>query len=62
MVTINELKVDQFMQDLRKNIIRDLKSDGIRGVPFAQIAYRALDTEQAEKDILDKEKIRRERL
>ncbi|PON60081.1 hypothetical protein PanWU01x14_155950 [Parasponia andersonii] len=61
MVATNELKVDQFMQGLRKTIVRDLKSGGIRGVPFAQIADRALDTEQAEKDVLDEENIRRER-
>ncbi|PON33435.1 hypothetical protein PanWU01x14_352840, partial [Parasponia andersonii] len=54
--------VDQFMQGLRKTIVRDLKSGGIRGVPFAQIADRALDVEQAEKDVLNEEKIRRERL
>ena len=61
MVATNELKVDQFMQGLRKTIVRDLKSGGIRGVPFAQIADRALDAEQAERDVLDEEKIRRER-
>ncbi|PON87707.1 hypothetical protein TorRG33x02_165510 [Trema orientale] len=61
MVATNELKVDQFMQDLIKTIVRDLKSDGIRGVPFAQIVDRALDTEQEEKDVLDEEKIRRKR-
>ena len=61
MVATNELKVDQFMQGLRKTIVRDLKSGGIRGIPFAQFADRALDVEQAEKDVLDEEKIRRER-
>ena len=38
-----------------------MKSGGIRGVPFAQSADRALDAEQAERDVLDEEKIRRER-
>ncbi|PON50125.1 hypothetical protein PanWU01x14_225670 [Parasponia andersonii] len=37
-------------------------ASGIRGVPFAQIADRALDAEQAEKDVLDEEKVKRERL
>ena len=54
MVATNELKVDQFMQGLRKTIVRDLKSGGIRGIPFAQIADRALDAEQAEKDAKEK--------
>ena len=41
--------------------MRDLKSSGIKGIPFAEIADRALDVEQAEKDILDVEKVLRER-
>ena len=43
--------------------MRDLNADGIKGVPFAEIADRALKAEQAEKDILDEERaIRRDRL
>ena len=61
MVATNELKVDQFIQGLKKTIVRDLKAGGIKGVPYDKIADRALEVEQAEKDILDKEIAIRER-
>ena len=61
MVATNELKVDQFIQDLKKTIVRDPKAGGIKGVPFAEIVDRALEAEQAEKDILDEERAIRER-
>ena len=41
--------------------MRDLKAGRIKGVPFAKIADRALEVEQAEKDILDEERAIRER-
>ena len=41
--------------------MRDLKVGRIKGVPFAKIADRALEVEQAEKDILDEERAIRER-
>ena len=58
MVPTNELKVDQFIQGLKKTIVRDLKASGIKGVLFAEIADRVL---KAEKDILDEERAIRER-
>ena len=58
MVATNELKVDQFIQGLKKTIVRDLKVGGIKGVPFFEIVDRALE---AEKDILDEERTIRER-
>ena len=61
MIATNELKVDQFIQGLKKTIVRDLKLGGIKGVPFAEITDRALEAEQAEKDILEDEKAIRER-
>ncbi|PON41009.1 hypothetical protein PanWU01x14_292980 [Parasponia andersonii] len=61
-VATNELKVNQFMQDLKKTIVRDLKSGRIQGILFAQITERPLDAKQVEKDIQNEEKIRRERL
>ena len=61
MVATNELKVDQFIQGLKKTIVRDLKAGGIKGLPFAGIADRALQAEQAEKDILDEKRAIRER-
>ena len=61
MVATNELKVDQFIQSLKKTIVRDLKSRGIKGLPFAEITDRALEAEQAKKDILDEGKAIRER-
>ena len=60
-VATNELKVDQFIKGLKKTIVRDLKSSGIKGVPFAEIADRALEAEKAEKYILDAERDIRER-
>ena len=41
--------------------MRDLDADGIKGVPFAEIADRSLKVEQAEKDILGKERAIKER-
>ena len=61
MVTTNELKANQFIQGLKQTIVRDLKSGGIKGVPFAEIADRTLVAKQAEKDILDEKKVIRER-
>ena len=61
MVATNELKVDQFIQGLKKTIVRYLKAGGIKGVPFAEIVDKTLESEQAEKDILDEEKTLRER-
>ena len=61
MVATKELKVDEFIQGLKKTVMRDLKRGGIKGVPFAEITDRALEAEQAEKDTLDKEKAIRER-
>ena len=61
MIATNELKVDQFIQGPKKTIARYLKSCGIKCVPFVEIADRALETEQAEKDILDEEWAIRER-
>ena len=43
MVATNELNVDQFIQGLKKTIVRYLKACGIKGVPFAEIAKRALE-------------------
>ena len=37
--------------------MRDPKSGGIKGVPFAEIADRALEAEQTKKDILDEERV-----
>ena len=53
--------MDQFIQGLKKTIVRDLKSGGIKGVPFTDITERALDAKQVEKDILDEKKAIRER-
>ena len=39
----------------------EIKAGGIKGVPFAEIANRALKAEQAENDILDEKKTIRER-
>ena len=39
----------------------NVKAGEIKDVPFAEIADRALEVEQAEKDILDEEKAIRER-
>ena len=50
MVVTNELKVDHFIQGLKKIIVRDLKAGGIKGVTFDEISDKAL---KAEKDILD---------
>ena len=61
MVATNELKVDQFIQGLKKTIVRDLKACGIKSVSFAQITDRAFEAEQAKKDILDGERAIRER-
>ena len=61
MVVTNELKMNQFIQCLKKTILRDLKAGGIKGVPFAEIADRTLKAEQAEKDILDEERAIRKR-
>ena len=61
MVATNELKVDQLIQGLKKTIMRDLKVGGIKIVSFAGITDRALEAEQAEKDILDEERAIRER-
>ena len=58
MVTTTELKVHQFIQGLKKTIVRDLKVGGTKGVSFVEIANRALYTE---KDILDEERVIRER-
>ena len=41
--------------------MRDLKIGEIKGVSFIEIADRALEVEQAKKDILDEEKAIRER-
>ena len=49
MVVTNELKVNQFIQGLKKTIVRDLKIGGIKGAPFAEIADRALEAEQARR-------------
>ena len=61
MVASNELKVDQFIQGLKKTIMKDLKLGGIKGVPFAKIVDRALEAEQVEKDMLDEKKAIMER-
>ena len=61
MVATNKLNVDQFIQGLKKTIVRYLKACGIKGVPFAEITDRALEAQQAGKDILDKERAIRER-
>ena len=37
--------------------MRNLKSCGIKGVPFATTVDKALQAKQAENDILDEEKI-----
>ena len=47
------------MQVLNKINVKDLKSGGVKGAPFAQIVDRRLDTEQLEKDIFDEEKVKR---
>ena len=39
----------------------DLKSGGIKGVPFTRITDKALDAKLVEKDILDEENAIRER-
>ena len=41
--------------------MRDLKTGGIKGVPFVEIADRALEAEKADNDILDEERVIRER-
>ena len=41
--------------------MRDLKICGIKGVPFAKIADRALEAEQTVNDILDEERAMRDR-
>ena len=53
--------MDQFIQGLKKTIVRDLKAGGIKGVPFTEIDDRTLEAEQAKKDIFDEEKAIRER-
>ena len=61
MIATNESKVTQFIQGLRKTIVRDLKLGGIKGVPFFENADKALDVEQPEKDIMDEGRVIRER-
>ena len=53
--------MDQFIQGLKRTIVRDLKAGGIKELPFVEIIDKALDAEQAEKDILDEERAIRER-
>lgn len=60
-VATNELKVDQFMQGLRKITVRDLKSGGIKSVPFIEITNMALDAKKVEKETLDEEKVRKKK-
>ena len=47
MVATYKLNMDPFIQGLKKTIVRDLKSGGIKDVPFAEIVDRALEAEQA---------------
>lgn len=44
-VATNELKMDHFLQGLRKSILRNLKVGGVKNIPFSKIADKALEVE-----------------
>ena len=52
MVGTNELKVNQFLQGLKAEIYRDIKMSTGKGVPYMEIAEKALETEEAELKVV----------
>lgn len=59
MVSTNELKVNQFLQGLKAEIYRDIKMATGKGVPYTEVAEKALEAEEAELKVVKALEIRR---
>ncbi|PON88895.1 hypothetical protein TorRG33x02_152780, partial [Trema orientale] len=59
MVSTNELKINQFLQRLKVEIYRDIKISTGKGVPYTEVAEKALEAEEAELKVVKTLEIRR---
>lgn len=55
----NELKVNKFLEGLRVEIYRDIKMSTTRGIPYLELAEKALEVEEAELGVIKAQKVQR---